>query len=77
MFAVPDLVGDFSWSSCTHPDCSTDVKHIKKHEKIANIKTGVDVMAPPWHLEVNLFSTKRRDDAHYNYTLGGPFRYFR
>ena len=77
MFAVPDLVGDFSWTSCTHLDCSTDVKHIKEHEKITNIKTGVDVMAPPWHLEVNLFATKRQDDAHYNYTLGGPFRKFR
>jgi hypothetical protein len=57
MLAVPDL-RVFSWTSCTHPDCSTDEKHIKEPRKTADIKER-DALAPPWNLKVSLFPTKR------------------
>ena len=56
MLAVPDL-GDFSWTSCTHPDGSTDKKHIRKRRKTADIKER-DALAPPWNLKVSLFPYK-------------------
>ena len=75
LLAIPNL-GDFSWASCTHPNCSTGQKHINEHRKVADIKVGDDALAPPWNLKVSLFPTKRWDVANYNYTIGGSFRHF-
>jgi len=75
MLAVPNL-GDFSWTFCTEPNCSTDPKHIEEFLKTADIKEGDDALAPPWNLEVSLFPAKRWDVAHYNYTVGGCFGHF-
>jgi hypothetical protein len=74
MLAVPNL-GNFSWTSCTHPNCSTDQKHINERRKIKDTKVGDDALAPPWNLKVSLFPTKRWDVAYYNYTIGGSFRH--
>ena len=60
MLAVPDL-GNFSWTSCTHLNCSTDQKHINECRKIKDIKVGDDALALPWNLKVRLFPTKRWD----------------
>ena len=76
MLAVPNL-GKFSWTSCTHLNCSTDQKHINEHRKNADIKVGEDALVPPWNMEVSLFPTKRWDVAYYNHTIGGPFGHFR
>ncbi|KIM88062.1 hypothetical protein PILCRDRAFT_63060 [Piloderma croceum F 1598] len=56
MLAVPNL-GVFSWTSCTHPNCSTDQTHINKRRKTADIKED-DAVAPLWNLEESLFPTK-------------------
>ena len=76
MLAVPNL-GTFSWTSCTHPNCSTDKKHINENLRTAAIEVGDDALTSPWHLEVSFFPTKRWDVAHYNYIIGGSFRNFR
>jgi hypothetical protein len=52
MLAIPSL-GDFSWTSCTDPNCSTDPKYITERLKNADIKEGDDALAPPWNLEVS------------------------
>jgi len=57
MLAVPNL-GNFSWTSCTYPECPTDEKHINERKKIEDIKVGVDALTPPWNLNVSLFPPK-------------------
>jgi hypothetical protein len=58
MLAVPNL-GNFSWTSCTHPNCTIDQKRINEFRKIKDIKVGEDALAPPWKLKASLFPTKR------------------
>jgi hypothetical protein len=57
MLAVPNL-GNFSWMSCTYPECLTDKKHINELKKTESIKMGVDALAPPWNVNVSLFPPK-------------------
>jgi hypothetical protein len=57
MLAVPNL-GIFSWTSCTYPECLTNEKHINEVKRNKNIKVGVDALAPPWNVNVSLFTAK-------------------